>query len=74
MKRNLLFLMLSGLVMTAMPAGATIVVITAMDLPKADVLFIPSVPLADELGDPEEGFPEGEWISHFRAHHHDHGL
>jgi len=47
-----------------MPAGATVVVITAVDLPGCDVLFIPSVPLADELGDPEEGFPEGEWISH----------
>lgn len=63
MKRNLLFLMLSGLVMTAVPAGATIVVITAVDLPGCDVLSIPSLPLAEELGNTET-FPEGEWITH----------
>lgn len=66
MKRNLLFSMLSGLVMTAVPAGATIVVITAVDLPGCDVLYVPSVPLAEEFGNPDT-FPEGEWINHMSS-------
>ena len=62
MKRKLIFL-LSGMALVALPASAAVVSITAGDLPGCDVLAIPSVPLADELGDPYV-FPVAEQVSH----------
>jgi MYXO-CTERM domain-containing protein len=50
--------------LSAFPAGAIVVSITQSDLPGGDVLLIPSNMVADELGDEDFGFPEGERITH----------
>ena len=53
-----------GVALATAPANATIVSITQSDLPGGDVLFLSSLSGAEELGDPEFGFPPGEELTH----------
>lgn len=50
MQGKLIFSALTGMLMAALPARATVVTVTASDLPGCDILVISSQPVADEVG------------------------